>query len=145
MSGAKKWLWVRVGVVALGGLSGIEMTSPDTVAKSSVNWRACAVVLGAVPLMLLAVIAFQAFISRSASTWKRPSWYINPFLINEPLQFFHLAAFAFIAGGVVGIATLPFRSVSVAPLAVWLLSIGVGAWLGVQLSMKVCHKKMEAG
>ena len=52
MSGAKKWLWVRVGVVALGGLSGIEMTSPDTVAKSNVNWRACAVVLGAVPLML---------------------------------------------------------------------------------------------
>jgi hypothetical protein len=28
---------------------------------------------------------------------------------------------------------------------VWLLSIGVGAWIGVQLSMKVCHKKMEAG
>ncbi|HVM48374.1 MAG TPA: hypothetical protein VMU04_10120 [Candidatus Acidoferrum sp.] len=145
MSGAKKWLWVRIGIVALGALSGIEMTSADAVAKSNIDWLACAVLLGAVPLMLLAVIGFQARNPSSAPTWRRPSWCINPFLPSEPLQFFHLAAFAFMAGGFVGVATLPFRGVSAAPLAASLLSVGAGAWLGIHLSMKVCRKKMEAG
>ncbi len=144
MTSAKKWLWVRVGIVALGGLSGIEVTSPATVAESNVDWLACAILLGASPLMLLAVIALQAC-NPAAPSWRRPSWHISPFLTTEPLQFFHLAAFTFIAGGLVGVATLPFRGISAAPLAVALLSVGAGAWLGIHLSMRVCRKKMGAG
>ena len=137
----RTWLWVRLGIVAIGGLSGISITSPETVAESNVDWLACAVLLVVSPLMLLAVVCLQRFNPWSTPIWKRPSWYINPF--REPLQFFHLGAFHFMAGGVVGVAMLPFRGFSAAPLAVSLLSIGIGVWLGVQLCMKVCRKKME--
>jgi hypothetical protein len=78
MTGAKKWLWVELGIVALGGLSGIAVTSPAAVAKSNIDWLACAVLLGASPLMLLVVIGFQAFNPSSEPTWRRPSWDINP-------------------------------------------------------------------
>ena len=141
----KKWLWVRVCLVACGGLSGISMTSPNTVVKSNIDWLACVVLLVACPFMLLVLIGIQAFNPMSAPIWRCPSWRINPFLLTEPLQFSHLVSFCFMADGVAGIATLPFRDISAAPLAVSLLCIGVGTWLGVQLCMKVFRKKMGAG
>jgi hypothetical protein len=145
MSTDKKWLYVRLGIVAIGGLSGISITSPEIAAESNVDWLACAVLLVVTPFTLLAVVGLQRFNPWSAPTWRRPSWYLNPFLLSEPLQICHLGAFHFMAGGVVGVAMLPFRGLSAAPLAVSLLSIGVGVWLGVQICMKVCGKKIDAG
>ena len=145
MANDHKWLYARIGLVTVGGLSGISITSPEVVAKSNVDWSACVVLFLVCPFMLLFVVGIQAVNPLSAAVWRKPSWYINPFLVKEPLQFFHLAAFHFMVGGLVGIATLPFRSASAAPLAISLLSIGAGVWLGVGLCMLVFSKKMEKG
>jgi len=143
LNDTRLWLWVRVAIVAIGGISGFSFASPEAVAQSNLNWGACVLIFLVVPFGLLFVIGIQAFNPMSATTWRRPSWYINPFLFSEPLQFFHFGAFYFIAGGLVGVATLPFRGFSAAPLAFSLISVGLGMWLGVQLCMITFRKKME--
>jgi len=129
----------------MGGLSGLDITSSDTVAKSNVDWMACTILLVACPIALLALVGLQAVIPMSAPSWRQPSWSVNPFQVREPLQFFHLGSFFFMAGGLIGIATLPFRGLAAAPLAISLVSIGVGLWVGVQLCMMVYRKKMGPG
>ncbi len=142
MSTPNKWMLTRLGLVALGGVSGLDITSPDTVAKSNVDWMACVILLLVCPIALLAVVGLQAISPMSAPFWRWPSWSVNPLQAREPLQFFHLGAFFFMAGGVVGLGLLPFRDSAAAPLAVSLLSIGIGLWIGVQLGIKVYRKKM---
>jgi hypothetical protein len=145
VNGTTKWFWIRLAIVAAGALQGTSVTSPETVAISNVDWTACVVLLLGCPILLLIIVSFHAFNPASTPVWRRPAWHINPFLLGEPLQFFHLAAFSVMAGGVLGVATLPSRGVSAAPLAVSLLCIGIGLWLGIHLCMKVCRKKMEPG
>ena len=49
---------------------------------------------------MLFVIGIQAANSLSSKAWRFPSWKINPFLIREPLQFFHFGGHYFLALGV---------------------------------------------
>jgi hypothetical protein len=93
--------------------------------------------------MILFVVGLQAVNPWSASVWRRPSWCLNPFQAKEPLQFFHLGAFHFMAGGVVGLAAALFRGPAGVPLAVSLIAIGCGIWLGVRLCMVVFRRKMQ--
>lgn len=121
------------------------MTSPETVAKSNVDWMACAILLVCCPVALLALVGLAAVTPMSAPSWRQPSWGVNPFQPREPLQFFHLGAFFFLAGGVIGVAALPVRGLAAAPLAFSLVSIGVGTWVGIQLCMLAYRKKMGPG
>lgn len=137
-----KWFWVRVLVVGAGAISGFSITSPETVETSNVDWTACLIMLLFTPLGLTFIIGIQALNPYSAKNWRKPSWDINPFLFKEPLQFFHLGSFHFLAGGLVACTTLLDRGKAAAPLAVSLLSIGIGVWLGVQLCMILFKNKM---
>jgi hypothetical protein len=47
------------------------------------------------------------------------------------------------AGGIVGCIMLFYRGEQAAPLAVSFLSIGIGLWLGVRLTMLVFRKKKK--
>ena len=142
--GGRGWVWVRVALVAAGGLSGLTFTSAETAASSNLGWSACPVLLLACPIMILFVVGLQAANPLSAPVWRRPSWSLNPFQPREPLQFFHLGAFHFMAGGVVGLVAAIFRGPAVVPLAVSLISVGCGVWLGVRLCMVVFRRKMQA-
>lgn len=126
-----------------GCSSGLSITSPEIVESSNVNWVACLLIFLFGPLAILFLVGIQAINPYSAKVWCKPSWDINPFLFRQPLQFFHLGAYHFIAGGIVGCLTLFYRDKEAAPLAVSLLSVGVGVWLGVQLCVFIFRKKMR--
>jgi hypothetical protein len=141
--GSRGWVWVRIALVVAGGISGLSFTSAETAASSNLGWSACPILLLACPIMILFVVGLQAVNRRSAPVWRRPSWSLNPFQPKEPLQFFHLGAFHFIAGGMVGLAAALFRGPTGVPLAVSLIAIGCGTWLGVRLCMVVFRRKMQ--
>ncbi len=138
-----KWFWIRIIIVIMGSSSGLSITSLEILESSNVDWIACLALLLFIPFGLSFVIAIQAFNPLSAKIWRKPSWYLNPFIFKEPLQGFHLIAFHFMFAGIVACMTLVNRGKEAAPLALSLLSIGIGIWLGVQLSMLLFKKKME--
>lgn len=94
---------------------------------------------------MLFVIGIQAINPASATTWRVPSWDINPFLIKEPLQFFHLGAFYFLAIGVGVLIRHVFVSHTVAPNSFFLLSLASGLLVGVWLCTRVFRRKMGYG
>lgn len=107
--------------------------------------------IGEVPplaLMVFGVIGvlFIAGIRRITAkvAWRYPSWRINPFHFKEPLQFFHLAAFVFLAmgGGGVVKGVLAGRAPDHAAF-VW-LAFGVGLWVGVRAATVFFRSNMVA-
>ena len=136
-----KWYWVRVALVVCSFIIGPFYTTPEAVSSSGVDWIASLFVLIIMPFGMLFVISIQALNPISAPEWRKPSWDINPFLLKEPLQFFHLAAFFFMACGIGACLSLIFRGMEAAPLAVLLFSCGLSVWFGVQISMKIYKKK----
>lgn len=138
-----RWFWTRVVITALGGYTGISFTAPESLESSNVGWFDCLLMFLVATLGTLAVIGVQAINPRSARHWRKPSWEINPFHFQEPLQCFHCAAYHFVAAGAVGCATLIWRGASAAPLAVALLSMGAGARLAVELSLHIFRNKTK--
>jgi uncharacterized membrane protein len=132
-----------MAIVIVGAPSGFSIASPRSVGSSNVDWTACLVTLAFTPLAVLLLVAVQAVNPYSAKVWRKPSWQVNPFLFKDPLQFFHLAAYHFMVAGIVGCLTLFYRGKEAAPLAVWLLSIGMGLWLGMQLSLLIFRRKLR--
>jgi uncharacterized membrane protein len=124
-----------MAIVIAGAPSGLSITSPQSVGSSNVDWTACLVTLVFTPVATLLLVAVQAVNPYSAKVWRKPSWQANPFVFKEPLQFIHLVAYCSIASGIVACLTLFYRARDAVPLAVWLLSIGIGLWLGMQFSL----------
>jgi hypothetical protein len=91
---------------------------------------------------LLFIVGFQAF-PRSGKLWFRPSWRLNPFNGQQPLQFFHLGAYVFLAHGIVVLVRLAVSQVAFYVEALVPLAIAVGVFLGIQLVMLVFSAKME--
>jgi hypothetical protein len=67
--------------------------------EASIQWGPVLLFFLLLILALLFVVGIQFFNPRSASAWRHPSWKINPFLLSEPLQPFHLLGFIFLARG----------------------------------------------
>jgi hypothetical protein len=135
------WIGVRLAFVAAalvwGCLDGLLISSLGQVALDSVIIG----FLGAV-VVVPVVVGGQALNSRSTPVWRYPLWSVNPFLLGEPLQFFHLAAYFFIAAGAGAVC----RSLVVGEglrLAHFLLPlIGAGVLLGVAACTVLYRRKM---
>lgn len=134
------WLWIRVAVLALGGLPGVLIGASSEPAPEGYNFMAGLLMLIFTPVVVLLLVGLQAINPFSARIWRRPSWYTNPLLFTEPLQFFHLAAFYFLASGAGVLLGLPLGSLSGFPVAVVLLSIGL--CVGVRLCISIFTWKM---
>ena len=93
------WIIVRLALVALfflqGALSSQAIAPPE---GASASLLLAAFAFGIVSMLF--VIGIQRVNPWSAPTWRYPSWSINPFMLREPLQFFHFASFTFIAVGI---------------------------------------------
>ena len=142
MAAVHKWLWVRLGIVAAAVPGGLSFASPETVKTSNVDWWACLALVFGVPVAVLFVVGIQALNPWSAPTWRKPSWTVNPFDFSQPLQSLHVTSFFFLAGGVAAFSSLPFHGWSGAPLAVSLVSIGAGSWVGVWLCVWCFRHKL---
>lgn len=137
-----RWFWVRVVLTVVGGLSGVSVAAPETLASSDLDWTATLVIFLFVVVASLILLTIQAFNPYSAEIWRKPSWEMSPFLLGEPLQAFHCTAYFFIACGVVACAILVYRGDSGLPVGVSLLAVGVGLRLAVALSTRVFRRKM---
>lgn len=136
------WLWVRLAVVVLGGLPSVLIGASSGPVPEGYSLMAGLLILIFAPITVLLIVGLQAVSPFSARVWRRPSWCINPLLFTEPLQFFHLAVFYFLASGAGVLLGLPFSVLSGFPIAAVLISIGVGLWVGVRLCMTFFTWKM---
>ena len=98
---SNRWRIVRLSFVTfafvsslVAGFRGASIAVPEAGITDGIAW------LVAPAIMLLIVVGLQAWRLGPRATWHRPSWYRNPFSVSQPLQFFHLGAFFFVAGGV---------------------------------------------
>lgn len=129
----KSWLYVRIGLILFSFIGTLLVS--DAAPTPDFDWNALAILTAVIPMMLLFVVGGQTLNSRSASTWQRPSWRLNPFNFSEPLQFFDLAAWNVFTQGLAilirsGLGGLPFNAESFIGVA-----SGISAWFGVRLCM----------
>jgi hypothetical protein len=137
------WFMVRAGLVGAAFV------------LAALSTQALAPVGGASVPMLLAVFAFgivgmlfivgvQRLNPRSARVWRYPNWSINPFVLREPLQFFHLGGFFFLAGGAGSALGQLFRGQALGLASLFLPAFGAGILIGVYACTFVYRAKMES-
>lgn len=136
------WFFVRVGLVVFGALSALFVPLTPQAAPP-IGWGALAVIFLFCPGALLFVLGLQALNPASAEVWRRPSWQLNPFNFKEPVQFFHLAAYVFIAQGIVTLVRLAISSEPFYVEALVPIAIGVGVLIGISLSRRLFRSKVE--
>lgn len=94
-------------------------------------------------LGMLFVVGIQAINPRSANVWRHPSWHINPFLIKEPLQFFHFGGHYFLALGIGVLIRHSVISPPLGPNSFFLLSLASGMLVGVWACTVAFRRKMR--
>jgi hypothetical protein len=137
------WLLVRLVLIAAaflqGTLSNEALAPPEGV---SVMLLMAIFAFGSVGMLF--IVGIQRFNPRTAAVWRYPAWTVNPFLLREPLQFFHLGGFFVFAAGAGG----ALRGLVLGPLpglpALFLPAWGVGMLCGVYACTFVYRSKMAA-
>ncbi len=136
------WLYVRLALIALSFLQG-ALSSEIVAPPEGVSVLLLIDVFLFDIVAMLFLIGMQRINPRSAPVWRYPRWSINPFFMSEPLQFFHLGGFFFIAVGV-GSALRLFLGGRTIPLTVLFApAIGAGVLAGVYACTAVYRGKME--
>ncbi len=139
-----RWLYVRLGVLVLAAvLAFFAPLAPASVPP--LDWAALLAIFCLTPFGLVFVVALQSGASRPAKAWRRPRWNLNPFTFTDPLQFFHLAAYASIVYGVLLPIRLKFVSLPFYPEVLAPLAMGSGLLVGIRLCMLVFSSKLEPG
>ncbi len=136
------WSIVRFALLAVAFLQG-AFVSQSPVSPEEVSLWPAFRLFGFGILCMLFVVGIQRINPFSAPSWRYPSWFINPFLFREPLQFFHLAGFSMLATS----AGTLVRMLFVEPLlwfsALSSLAFGAGILGGVYACTFVYRGKME--
>jgi hypothetical protein len=138
------WAKVRLVLIA-GSLVGAFFMPPEPTAVPPIHWDFLPLALVSFPFMLLFVIWVQYINPYSASVWRHPDWNVNPFNFSEPLQFFHMGAFIFIAQGVGFLIKLAITQTSIFPEALMGITLGISTLFGIKLCTLVFRKKMQRG
>ena len=136
------WAWVRIMIVAAFILMGLLLPAQPA-AKPPIQWQDLGIIFAFIPVGLLFVVGLQALNRRSAIVWRYPSWWVNPFNVSEPLQFFHLGGYSFLAYGMGVLLQLSISNRLFYPEAFIGLIIGAGALLGVHICTLVFRRKMK--
>jgi len=145
------WYKTRMVLLGLSAVAGgLTFLTPDTFPYKdlppTMAWIFGGFILLSLvlfPLMVAAVISFQALNPLSNKVWTRPSQYCNPFRLGNPLLFFHFAAFAFIACGLGMLLTSFLGGLSQLLQGVYSILGGLACLAGVHLAMRICKRKME--
>jgi len=139
-------LWVYVRLVLVLAVAVSACLAPlEPRATPPIGWGTLVFVFVFFLVGLVPILALQRFNRWSAPTWHRPSWKLNPLSFREPLQFFHLCAWVFLAQGAVTLFRLLISSASFYVEALVPLVMGVSTMLGIRLSMFMFRSKMASG
>ena len=133
-SEATGWAVSRVLVIGFVILSCLTPAG-DGDMPSALTWQyGCLIVVGVATQFVLLLALVVALNPPATFEVRRPGWRRNPYRLASPLEFFHLTAYVFLAGGV----TLAIRGLVTARgvgfLGPLLTLAGVGALLGVHVS-----------
>jgi hypothetical protein len=138
------WLYIRLGIVVLAAV--LSLFAPLTpAAVPPIGWGALLAILCLTPFGLVFVVGLQTSTRQFGKAWRRPSWNLNPFTLFEPLQFFHLAAFASLAYGAILTIRLKFTPVPFYAEVLVPITMGIGLLLGIRLCMLLFRSKLEPG
>ena len=96
-----------------------------------------------IPLMVAAMISFQAINPFSASSWRSPTHSTNPFTLSDPLHFFHFAGYAVLAMGLGVVIGSPFSRFRTLGEGASSTVMGLGVLVGVRLAMRWCRHKIQ--
>lgn len=135
------WFIIRLVLVAFAFLGGVFSTQP-TPQPDGVSAGILLGIFAFGILGMLFVVGIQRVNPRTASTWRYPSWAINPFLLREPLQFFHLGGFFMLAAGAGNLLRILFVEQASWFSALTLLAFGAGILGGVYACTVVYRGKM---
>jgi hypothetical protein len=140
-----KWIWliVRLAITALAAIEGALngdnwLPARPITALAVIGWVAYGVI--AVPVVVWA----QRLNPRNKPVWHFPSWTRNPLTLRDPMQFFHLIGFVFLAAGlgVAGRALSIGEALRIAHVVV--PGVGVGIIAGSYVAARLFRKQLEA-
>ena len=137
-----KWVIVRLVVLAVAAAEGVmNGWLPDRPVTPLLLAGMVAYGVIAVPIVVWA----QRLNPRNKPVWHFPSWRRNPLTLRDPMQFFHMAGFVFIAFGL-GVAgrDLRFGEPLRLPHAV-LPAFGVGMIIGCYVAARLFRKHLDVG
>ena len=77
----------------------------------------------------------------STKVWHKPDWNRNPFRLEDPIQFFHLAAYIMLVQGAVVLFRLLFSNIPFYLEILVPLVIGAGVLVGIKLAMLLFRVK----
>jgi len=145
MINMKKWLYIRLGIVAasaaFSALAGpVTAHSDPPVGLRQLVFGFLFGIAG-----MLVLLALQFLNKRSPESWQRPTWHEKPFQFKQPLQFLHLGAWILIMSSLVT-ASMTWHNYPEFTLdALMPLVIGIGMMLGVYLAPVVFRSKYKSG
>ena len=137
----KTWAIVRGALLAaafLQGALGNQVLAP----AEGVSVPLLFLVFGFGIIGMLFVVGVQRLNPRSAQSWRYPNWSVNPFSLREPLQFFHLGGFFFLACGGGGTLGQLLRGEQLGLANLFLPAFGAGLLGGVYVCTLVFRSKM---
>jgi hypothetical protein len=138
-----KWFILRLAIIGFFASGGIFFPHPP----DRIPWLILLFPFFA--FFLLLYMRAWVSISRGGTryVWRRPSWYANPFTSlftkTQPLQFFHMGAFCFMALGVIALICGSWDWHHGAPLPLLPFCAGLGIWAFVRIFCLVFRKKMS--
>jgi len=138
-----KWFVLRLAIIGFCAFGGISFPHrADQIPWWSVPFAFFGIFISSFVRLWIAI-------SRGGTRyiWRRPSWYANPFsnpfTKTQPLQFFHMGAFGFMALGVVALMCGSWDWHHGAPLPLFPFSAGLGIWAFVRVFCRVFRKRMD--
>jgi hypothetical protein len=143
-NGMNKWIWltVRLAITALaateGALNGDNwLPARPVTALWLLGWVAYGVI--AVPVVVWA----QRLNPRNKPVWHFPAWTRNPLTLRDPMQFFHMIGFVFLAAGL-GVAGRALWSAEMLRIAhVVVPAVGVGIIAGSYVAARLFRQQLE--
>ena len=138
-----KWFFVRFGLIVASAITYAIQGSVSAHAEPPIDMSALIIGLFFGIIGLQCILAIQFMNKKSAEIWEHPSWSENPFQIKQPIQFFHLGAWLFIASSIVSVIQTWLKSPKFILDALMPLVIGVGLLIGVHLSRLLFRRKFR--
>jgi hypothetical protein len=132
-----KWVLLRFGVLAFAGYCGFSLVFPSRLFS-----------LGDISFFFaVGIFGSRYWVFRSYArlntgcSWLAPSWSENPFQKDQPFQFFHLAAWAFVALSLVALIHRFESALTTAlfPAEAIFGAFGLGLLLGIKWAV-MSHK-----
>jgi len=135
------WIFFKIALIIIGFGMSIYLGPITTHAKPPITlpMLIAPIIFGIIFLQIAIVFA-----GSKKKRWKKPSWYSNPFNLNQPVQFFHFA------GWFMAISTLPtiiltfLKANNYIYDALMPFALGIGVTIGVYLSMVIFKGKYES-